>query len=178
MKKILTLLIFIPKSSFAYSFMEAENLWDFITLFWAFASQAIIAIASIAFLIWIVYYIISKWDDQNVSTAKAIMTNSIVSIFIVLFAKLIRSNILNTWASDWNVSDIFAVFWKVQSFIYSAIWAIALLSIVYTAYIYMTSFWDYEKIEKAKNSLKRIFIWLALAWMFTLIISYIINLVS
>lgn len=176
MRKCLYLLFLVPLLSLAWSMLDSETLWEFMTEFWFFASQVVIWIAILAFIVWSMFYMVSWWDDQKANKAKSIIRNSIISIIFVVWAWMIRSQSTSLTEGLWtDINGIFNVFSRIQTLLYSLIGIIVFLTLLYSWSLYLSSQGDEEKIDKAKNSLKVVFIWAILALNAVFLINYLIN---
>lgn len=140
-------------------------------------------------IVWYYYLITANWNEEQVEKWKKSFIYAIIWFVLVKVARIL---IMTTyWKIDCNYSWVLSIFgWtcsaesdlselsqlivEIINWVNGFVWIIVVLMIVYAWILVLFSGWDEDKLNKAKDILKYIFIWLLVIVFSYLILTFFI----
>lgn len=85
-----------------------------------------------------------KWD--NIEESKNKILYSVIALILISFIETFKYFVFNTDIATWE-----KIFQKISNMWLLFVWPLAIASFVYAGYLYVTSWWDETKADKAKK---------------------------
>lgn len=148
-------------------FMNSDYFW---TTLWAIITFLEIAIVALAIFIFIYNWIkvmLSSWDEKALDEAKNKILWSLAWLIFIWIMEVWR-NFVFIWDFKWAWKDMFTNLANLSLFF---AWPVAVFFISMAWYYYITSWWNEEKVKKAKSIIINTFLAvLILLWMYTFLL--------
>jgi hypothetical protein len=128
---------------------------------------------------WAFRLLTANWDEEKAKTWKMSIIYSLVWFIVIKLTHTLvttiygktycTSHICTDRKSNVDLKWFSAIVEKIIEWMNSFVWVIVILLIIYAWFLMLTSFWDEEKVKKAKNIIIYI-----IAWIIVLFANYII----
>ena len=149
----------------AYSFIDKiiNPIINLLSMAWVFFF--------IAMMIYAFYRIITaNWDEEKAKSGKMSVLYAAIWFIVIRASNALVTTIYWDKNLEWFSSIIVNIIDWMNSFV----WIIVILLIIYAWFTLLVSWWDEEKLKKAKSSILYIAIWLAILIANYLILTFFI----
>lgn len=148
-------------------FMNSDIFWSTLWNLITFLQIFIVAVAIFMIVYAWIQMIIASWEEDKIKSAKDKILWSIAWLLFIWIMEVWR-NVVFKWDFKWQWQELFATLANLALFF---AWPIAIFFLSLAWYYYITSWWDEEKVKKAKNIvLNTLIAVLILIWTYTLLI--------
>lgn len=148
-------------------FMNSSVFWNTLGNIITFLEIVIVWIAIFMIVYSGIKIIIASWDEEKVSESKKKILWSLAWLIFIWIMEVWR-NVMFKWDFKWQWQELFATLANLALFF---AWPIAIFFLSLAGYYYITSWWDDDKVKKAKSIVFNTLIAvLILVWTYTILL--------
>jgi hypothetical protein len=156
---------------------EVRDFGSYISEVWAWASQLIFGVSIVTLIIGGVVMMFAGDDEKGLTISKGIIQSAIIASLLVVFSAILM-NILQNPSAELNgaaeLSQTSMVIQRTISTLFALIGGIAIIALIFSGFLMVTSGGDLEKTIKAKKRSKFAIIGLVIALSAYLILNFVI----